>query len=252
MTSMQSMTNRRLLLPMLAAAALMSGCARRGPVINGPLLSPYAEPATWAVAPLANESGVSIADGLTAADIIAQEVQKIHGIDALPVQRVLDGMRAMNIGSIDSPATARSLARLIGADGIIVGSITAFDPYRPPRLGLTLQLYTARSMALADDLIDNISRAPSDTALSGFEPHDAPASSASAILDAADNGVRLDVEQFARGRTQTNSALNWERYLVVMDLYTQYAADRLLRDLLREERMRGFQRLAAVNERPGP
>jgi len=72
------------------------------------------------------------------------------------------------------------------------------------------------------------------------------------VLDASDNGVRLDLERFARGRTEMDSALNWKRYLVVMDLYTQYVADRLLRDLLREERVRGNQRLAAGNQRPGP
>ena len=252
MTSMQIMTNGwRSLLAVSALLLLLGGCMRHSrPVINPRLISPYDEPATWAVAPLANESGVSIADGVIIADIIAREVQKIEGIDALPVQRVLDGMRAMDIGSIDSPATAQSLARLIGADGIIVGSITAYDPYKPPMLGLTLQLYTAAPRPMGDDAIDNLSRAPSDTSLHGFEPHESPAAGVAAVFDASDNGVRLDVERFARGRTEIDSALNWERYLVVMDLYTQYVADRLLRDLLKEERMRGDQRLATGNNRP--
>jgi len=253
MTSMQFMTKRWRLIRALAplAAALLASCAGKKPVINGPLLSPYSEPMTWAVAPMMNESGVSILDTLAVADVIAQEVAKIHGIDALPVQRVLDGMRSMDIGSIDSPGTARSLARLIGADGLIVGSVTAYDPYNPPTLGLTLQLYTARALP-PDDLIDRIGTAANDTMLHGFGEDERPASSASIVLDASDNGVRLDLERFASGRTETNSALNWKRYLVVMDLYTQYVADRLLRDLLTQERLRNNQRLAAANQRPGP
>ncbi len=254
MTSMQFMTNRWRLIRALApvALALLASCAGKKPVINGPLVSPYAEPMTWAVAPLMNESGVSTLDTLAVADVIAQEVAKIHGIDALPVQRVLDGMRSMDIGAIDSPATARSLARLIGADGLIVGSVTAYDPYNPPILGMTLQLYPADTARLSDDVIERIGTAASDTMLHGFGEGDRPVSSASVVLDASDNGVRLDLEQFARGRTEMDSALNWMRYLVVMDLYTQYVADRLLRELLREERVRSNQRLAAGNQRPGP
>lgn len=254
MTSMQFLTNRWRFarLAALVCIALLASCAAKRPVINGPLMSPYRDPATWAVAPLINESGVSVVDELAMADVIAREVQKIVGINALPVQRVLDGMRAMNIGVIDSPATARSLARIIGADGIIVGSVTAYDPYNPPILGLTLQLYTAQAARLPDDLVDQLGTAASDTSLGGFAIADAPISSAAVVLDASDNGVRLDLEQFALGRTETNSALNWKRYLVVMDLYTQYVADRVLRDLLREERTRGHQRLAAANQRPAP
>ncbi len=254
MTSMQIMTNRWRLIwaILLCLLPLATGCMRKQVFINAPPLSPYREPVIWAVAPLANETGVSTVDVLAMADIIAHEVQNIHGIDALPVQRVLDGMRAMDIGGIDSPATARSLARVIGADAIIVGSITAYDPYRPPMLGMTLQLYHANAMQLGDDVIDQIGTAASDRSLHGFGEGDQPASSVSVVLDAADNGVRLSLEQFARGRTESNSALNWERYLVVMDLYTQYVVDRLLRDLLREERTRTNQRLATANQRPAP
>lgn len=252
MTSMQIMTNRRRRAVLAAALlAALGGCARpQRPVINPRLISPYDEPVTWAVAPLANESGVSVVDGVNVADLIAREVQKIDGIDAVPVQRVLEGMRAMDIGSIDSPHTARSLARLIGVDGIIVGSITAWDPYNPPILGLTLQLYAAAPAPIADGAIENISRAASDTMLQGFGPADWPSSSVAIVADASDNGVRLDVERFARGRTETNSALNWQRYLVVMDLYTQYVVERLLRELLREERWRADGRLAKASQRP--
>ncbi len=252
MTSMQIMTNRRLRAVLAAVlVAALGGCARpERPVINPRLISPYDEPVTWAVAPLANESAVSVVDGVNVADIIAREVQKIEGIDAVPVQRVLEAMRAMDIGSIDSPTTARSVARLIGVDGIIVGSITAWDPYNPPILGLTLQLYAASPAPMGDDAIENIGRAPSDTMLRGFAAEDRPASSVAIVADASDNGVRIDVERFARGRTETNSALNWQRYLVVMDLYTQYVVDRLLRDLLREERWRAADRLARASKRP--
>ncbi|MCC6907414.1 MAG: hypothetical protein IT430_05690 [Phycisphaerales bacterium] len=255
MTSVQIMTNRwRAAQPacLCLLLLLLCGCMRQRTAINAPLMSPYREPVTWAVAPPANESGVSTVDTLAVADLIAREVQNVRGIDALPVQRVLDGMRAMDIGSIDSPAAARALARVIGADAIIVGSVTAYDPYRPPVLGLTLQLYHAQPAAPADDLIEQIGTAPSDSALHGFEPDAWPEASAAAVLNAADNGVRLSLEQFARGRTESNSALNWERYLVVMDLYTQYVVDRLLRDLLMEERTRNNRRLATANQRPAP
>ena len=230
---------------MLLLLLLAGGCAKRREVVqvNAPLLSPYSQPQVWAVAPLANESGVSVADDLAIADTLADEVQKIEDIDALPVQRVLDGMRAMDIGAIASPQEARALARLIGADAIVVGTITTYDPYRPPKLGLILQLYLAdettdAAVATATDL-NRLRTAASDVTLAveAAAPDGAP-STAAGIFDAADNGVRLDVEAFARGRTQSVTAMGWERYLAVMDLYTQYVSHRLLKQLLVAERSR--------------
>lgn len=209
------------------------------PQINAPLRSPYPGPKVWGVAPLANESGTSAVDPLHIADLVTQEVQQADRIDTIPVQRVLEAMRAMNLGQITSPGQAQQLARILDLDGLIVGTITAYDPYNPPTLGLTLQLYTLTDpgMGAGFDPV-RLGASPTDRQLDELRQFRQPVASASAIRAAAENAVLRDLESFARGRTTADTALGWERYLVSMDLYTRYVSHGLIASLFRQERLR--------------
>src|SRR5690606_2123679 len=131
------------------------------PVVNPPLIAPYAEPRIWAVAPLTNESGVSTMDALRLSDVLADEAQRVQGLAVLPVQRGLDAMRAMNLGQVQSPEEARALAQLVGADAILVGTIGAYDPYDPPKLGMALQLFEASGRTGSSLDTRTLSTAPS-------------------------------------------------------------------------------------------
>lgn len=245
MTSAQAMMKDRSVkrsFASIVAGALMtlilaaSGCHQ--PLqVNAPLVAPYEQ--IWAIAPLVNESGASVVDSLAVTDLLREEAEKIHGVDAIPVQRTLEAMRAMDLGRIDSPAQARTLARLVGADAILVGVITAYDPYQPPKLGLTLQIYPAENVTDVSSLdLRRLEAAATDPLEPSDPPRDPAFSGISQVVDAADNGVRIDLENFARGRTDPDTAFHWERFLVVMDLYTQYVCHRLLADLLFQERLR--------------
>src|SRR6185369_9689416 len=95
----------------------------------------------WAVAPLANESGVSTLDASKVSDALAGAVGQARGMGAIPVNRVFAAMAAKNITFIRTPQDARIVADALGVDGLIVGSVTAYDPYDPPKLGLNLALF---------------------------------------------------------------------------------------------------------------
>ena len=223
------------------------GCAERT-VIHAPLASPYPAEKVWAIAPLSNESGTSAVDPLYMSDLVAREFQQVRHIDMLPLSRVLQGMRAMQINQVQSVSEAQALIRLLNIDGLIVGTITAYDPYHPPVLGLTLQLFTSGNESArrsgSDAPINSgkgvriLGASPSDSALPGLRVFSQPVSSVSAIVDSSDNAVMLDVKQFAEGRTDPDTALGWEKYLYSMDAYTLYVSHRLIRDLLNEERSR--------------
>jgi hypothetical protein len=224
---------------MLLATAMFAGsCHKKRPIAYAQLMSPYGDDRIWAVVPLLNETGVSLIDTLAVADVITSEVERIDGITALPVQRVLDAMRALDLGRVDSPNQARAIARLIGADGIIVGTITVYDPYKPPSMGMILELYSVHRGPVGVDEIERIRSAASDMTLNNIGPGPNEPARASCVLDAADVGVRLALRDFASSRTDEKTALNWERYLVVMDLYTRFVADHLVQDLIRQERTR--------------
>jgi len=225
-------------------AMLVAGCAKRTPV-NARLMSPYSEEKIWAVAPLANESGTSAADALRISDLLAQELQQVYRLNVVPVSRVLSAMEALEMPEIESEHDAQAIIRTLNLDGLLVGTITAYDPYHPPVLGLTVQLYT-NGNEVRDRVasIDNakgmrlLGASPSDATGSGINEFNQPVAGVSEVFDASDNGVRLDVQEFAQGRSDDDTALGWRRFLYSMDSYTQYAGHRIIRDLIREERLR--------------
>ena len=104
-------------------------------------MSPYGGRRVVAVAPLRNESGSLHVDALRLTDQLAAEVARVRGLDTVPVNRVLATMRSLEMSGIDSPADAHRLRERLGVDGLVVGSITAYDPYDPPTLGLAVELY---------------------------------------------------------------------------------------------------------------
>ena len=238
---------KTILLALLAAATLSTGCAGKPDELTAPemLVAPYDQAAgkkLWAIAPLRNESGVSTVDTFAISDALVARSAEVRGIACLPLNRTIAAMRAMGINAVRSPAEARSLARMLGADAVVVGSITAYDPYDPPKIGLTLGLYPAGGTGSALD-----SRT---LAASGSDPNvkkfvDQPSAVASEYLDAANHEVLINLRRYATGRHQDQSALGWKRYTASMELYTDFAAYWSLYRLLQEEQLRiGLQNTA--------
>ena len=216
-------------------AGLMSltvGC-QGGTRLQDPhrLAAPYPWTALWAVAPLINESGTTAADTIRLSDALTEELQQVRGINTVPVTRTLAVMHRLGMPAITTNEDATRLMRTLGVDGLIVGSITAWDPYQPPTLGLALQLF--------------IRRQPSDPDPAG-SPEAIPlaAAQAAGVFDASDHTTLQSLARFADGRTHPTSAYGADLYLVKMDLYTKFVAHQLLANLLRNE----HDRLAMTNE----
>lgn len=228
----------------LALVTLAAACSGKPDLVPPEaLLSPYDDSTgdvLWAVAPLANESGTSVVDALGMSDAIVAKITEVHGLAALPMNRTIAAMRSLSLSAVRSPSEARMLAESLGVDGLVVGSITAYDPYNPPTIGLTLALYT-RPQPRAADLLEDpqaLRSWPTERAQPRSTFADAPAVVISEQLPAINHAVQMDVRNYAQGRHQQGSALGWERYLASMDLYTDFAAYRAVRLLLDEERLR--------------
>ncbi len=229
------------------STAVNLSCARRTQ-INAPLASPYLADKTWAVAPLSDDSGTTVADGAHLSDLLARELQQVYRINVLPVNRVIEAMYALQIERIQTVHDAQAVVRLLNIDGLIVGNITAYDPYSPPVLGMTLQLYTSGDEFNSPNEtnyslnsgkgVRTLGAAASDTNLPGVGNSSQPVASATAIVNAADNAIRIDLRSFAEGRTDPDTALGWREYLYSMDAYAQYVGHRLIKDLLTAERRR--------------
>lgn len=217
-----------------AGVVLMGeGCG--GPTLTEPatLTSPLESPQIWAVAPFLNESGVSEVRTDRVADLFMEQIQQVEGLDSIPVNRVIAAMRTMEIDAVRTPAQAHTLMRLLGTDGLIVGTVTAYDPYRPPKLGLAIQLYHTDG-PLVDSQLDPhaLTRASTDQATTTFETSSFPSQAAAGVFDARHHDTLTDLQAYAAGRTTPDSAFGPDIYLASMELYTQFVSYRLIRDLL--------------------
>jgi hypothetical protein len=233
---------------LLALALLPCACAPKTPDLVRPatLAAPYDAArgeVLWAVVPLRNESGTTLADSFAVSDKVVAAAAQVRGVRTLPLNRTIATMRTLGITHLESPADAKRLATEMGADGIIVGSITAYDPYDPPRLGLALALYSRTPV------MDFAGDQTIDTRTLQFQPTDyqyfprssfgeAPASVAAQHLDAKNHQVLADVRAYAQGRHDPKSAYGWRRYTASMDLFTEFAAWHTVSRLLDHEWIR--------------
>jgi hypothetical protein len=228
------------LLPSAAIALVICGCANKEK-LEPPtaLASPYERMQLWAVAPFNNESGVSIVKSDRVADLFAEQAEQVHGINAIPLNRVMLAMRKLEMRTVASPRDAASLMNALGVDGLIVGTITAYDPYQPPKIGAAIQLYQRDRPHRQSDIDPvEITRAPTEIALPGMLGSDMPMAQASGVFDAGNHETLAQLDEYAAGRTEPNSAYGKRIYTVNMEMYTQFVAYRLMHDLLESERIR--------------
>lgn len=230
----------------LTGALIFGACS--GPKYVTPAAHLPAHPATggvvWAVAPLRNESGVSVVNELALTDALVAEMSGAQGLVILPVNRTIAAMRSLNMPSVDTPSQARELARALGADGLVVGSVTAWDPYDPPVLGLSLALFQRSSNGAAprglnpeDDPLMLRSLTTDGSLNQGLDP-DRPLAVFAAVFDASNGDTREAIRVYAEGRHDPRSALGWKRYTASMSLYAKFACFEASRRLLASERVR--------------
>lgn len=225
----------------------LAGCSGGGPRLTAPQVttSPYDTArgeVLWAVAPLRNESGTREADALGMTDQVVTACEEIEGVRTVPLNRTLEAMRALKIeGGIKTAAEAKQVMQAMGVDAIVVGSVTAYDPYTPA-VGMALALYVRPGLESLGDAgpVDTRSLRVKATgeAVRVERAGERPASATSAHLDAKNHQVLLDLKSYATGRHDPESALGWMRYTKSMPLYTEFAAHHLVGRLVSAEWVR--------------
>lgn len=134
------------LLPLLLAALACAapGCHMLLPeVTHQPLVhNPFPQLSRVAVAPFFNQSDEPTVDGRQFAMAYFSELQTIRGFEVVPLGVVEEAILRHQV-DLSHPEEARRLARLLGVDAVVVGSVTDFSPYYPPRCGMRVEWYTA-------------------------------------------------------------------------------------------------------------
>jgi hypothetical protein len=133
----------------MLAIGLLPGCA----TVQVGVTNPIPGLTTVAVAPFFNLSQEPefVADGRRVALAYFAELQKIPGYQVIPVGVVEDTIKQHNL-QLSNPDDALRLCELLGCDAVVVGAITDFDPYYPPRMGLQVSWYSPYEWAFEPGL----------------------------------------------------------------------------------------------------
>jgi len=221
----------------LIALSMVGGCEPR---LSPPprTLAPYEHEQLWGIAAFRNESGVSIVDPSAIADAFMMQTDQVEGVRAIPVNRVIAAMRSMNMEAVGSFADALTLMNVLKLDGLVVGTVSVYDPYRPMRLGLAVDLYVRDSTPYTDLDPRALSRSTGGQVSPGEIGPPLPVAQASGVFDASNHQVIQWVRAYGKGRNDPNGALRTDTYFVSMDSYTEFVCHHLLKDLLVQEQLR--------------
>lgn len=234
----------------ICVAGLLCGCIS-GEKVEQPdrYTSPYPAPKLWAVAPLDNQTGTLLVDTTRLADKLTHQLQQIKGIETVAVNRVLEVMTEQKLTAITSIPEAMAVIEALDVDGLIVGAVTAWDPYEPPKIGLTVQLYARRNPNGTTSLDPRLLTASATDPLAlAVVRYRQPVNHVAAYLDAGHGDVLTRLQRYAKGRSGHDSPAGWRRYLLSMDLYSEFASHELMRRLFAAE----WERLTAADPAPGP
>jgi len=133
---------KRLLLAMVCLW-LSTGCVYLPEISRQPTFhNPFPQLQKVAVAPFFNLSTEPTVDGRHVALAYFNELQAIPGFEVIPIGVVEKALEAHQL-SLSSPAEARRLAQVLDVDAVVVGAVTDFSPYYPPRFALQVEWYAS-------------------------------------------------------------------------------------------------------------
>ncbi len=126
-----------ILLCVLGGCAIAPRPARQAEVHN-----PFPQLSKVAVAPFFNSSSERTVDGRRVALAYFNELQATPGFEVIPMGVVEAAMQQHHI-ELAGPEDARRLAQLLQVDAVVIGAITDYSIYYPPRCGLQVEWYAA-------------------------------------------------------------------------------------------------------------
>jgi len=219
---------------------VLGGCAvvHRAEPAAAVIPNDWMQPVTIAVAPAINQSGSVDFDPDRFGDRMAMELSYAEGVSVIPVSRVLAALSASGQSQVTSPAHASALARAVGADAILVFSVTGYDPYDPPRIGLTAQLYgsgTGPNVGSLDPTaLSRLGRLALASTPGRPRSQRRLLAETQQVFDASHDAVVADIKRFASIRKADDSPYGWRRYVVSQQAFMEYCCFATIRALLNE------------------
>ena len=233
----------RRLIPVLVLGAFACvatpGCQEK-PVVYGfeaTLALAKSRGEVWAVAPAINLSGQAEVDPILQADIAYGQLQHVRGLTVIPVNRVAEVYATLRIEQVQSAEQAALVCDLLACDALVVPTVTAYDPYNPPKFGASLQMFRKPETYARPESIDPraLARAAAPAATDSL-PEAPGFAQAVGMFDAANGTVRDSLMAYALGRHDPVGPLGPKEYLVSMERYCGFVYHQLIGELIRKQR----------------
>jgi hypothetical protein len=121
----------------------LAGCSAIPDVVHQPQYhNPFPQLSRVAVLPFYNQSADPTVDSDAVAMAYYNELQAVRGFEVVPVGVARLALLATGTDP-RTPEDFRQLAQLLGVDAVVVGAVTEYSPYYPPRMGLSVRWYAA-------------------------------------------------------------------------------------------------------------
>lgn len=130
----------------LLAIVAMPGCALIPDIKHKPeLMNPFPQLRSVAVLPFFNQSEEPTLSGERVALAYMNELQEIRGFEVLPLGAVKTKFQEymQEYGPPSTDAGFQQFAQFLGVDAVLVGSITDYDAYYPPRMTMAVKWYAS-------------------------------------------------------------------------------------------------------------
>lgn len=220
---------------LIAWIIILAGCRETEPSYGTeyPMHLPARTPQTWAIAPAINLSGERAVDPLLQADCLYAQLQQVSGLTVIPVNRVVEVYASLRIDQVQTEDQARLVCDMLGCDALVVPTVTAYDPYNPPKMGASLALVKRPGSYTRPDNVD-----PRDLVRRPSLPEAADGGGGGKMVqvvgmyDAANGSVRQRLLAYAQGRNDPKGPLGPREYLINMDRYCGFVYHELIVKLM--------------------
>lgn len=227
---MKKSTRTLIGIPLVLAIGWLPGCIPKPAEYGRETITfaPRYGPRTIAVAPAVNLSGQSQPDPLLQADIVFQQIQSVRGVTVIPVNRVVQVCAGLGIRNIESREQAIAVCEALGSDALVVPTITTFDPYDPPKMAASLQLFVSKYRDRSGNIdVRQLSRQATDGPVQ-LLPQNADFIQAAHLFDGASGSTRDRLSAFAAGRNDPYGALGEREFYLNMDKYASFVWHELI------------------------
>jgi hypothetical protein len=186
----------------------------------------------WAIAPAINLSGETSVDPILQSDIVCLQLGAVNNVKIIPVDVVVQVYAALHITKIESQEQAAIVCDQLKCDGLIIPTITLYDPYNPPKLGAVLS-FMPRTVTNRVNNVDvrELTRRATPLTTDSL-PSTPDFIQVTGMYDAANGSVRDAVARYAKGRNDPTAPLAASEYLVSMDRYCGFVYYTLIEQMI--------------------